>query len=47
MLVGAKGAALLQHGVNQRGLAVVHVRDNGDVANAQTQSMGFPLLAIE
>ena len=33
VLVGAKGAALLQHGVNQRGLAVVHVRDNGDIAN--------------
>jgi len=34
MLVGAERAALLQHGVNQRGLAVVNVRDDGDVANA-------------
>ena len=33
MLVGAKRAALLQHGVDQRGLAVVDVRDDGDVAN--------------
>ena len=34
MLVGAKGAALLQHGVDQRGLAVVDVGDDGDIANA-------------
>jgi hypothetical protein len=33
----------LQHGVNQRGLAVVDVRDDGDIANAQTQSMVCPL----
>ncbi len=33
MLVGAKRAALLQHGVDQRGLAVVDVRDDGDIAN--------------
>ncbi len=31
--VGAKNAALLEHGVDQRGLAVVHVGDDGDVAN--------------
>ena len=43
VLVGAKSATLLQHGVNQRGLAVVDVRDDGDVANAQTQSMVCPL----
>jgi hypothetical protein len=41
VLVGTKSAALLQHGVDQRGLAVVHVRDDGDIANAQTQSMSF------
>jgi hypothetical protein len=34
VFVGTKGAALLQHGVDQRGLAVVNVRDDGDVANA-------------
>jgi hypothetical protein len=34
MFVGAKRAALLQHGVNQRGLAVVNVRDDCDIANA-------------
>ena len=34
VLVGAESAALLQHGVNQRGFAVVDVRDDGDIANA-------------
>ncbi len=34
VLVGAKCSALLQHGVNQRGLAVVNVGDDGDIANA-------------
>ena len=34
VFVGAKGAALLQHGVDQRGFAVVDVRDDSDVANA-------------
>ncbi len=33
MLVGAKRAALPQHGVHQRGFAVVHVRDDGDITN--------------
>ena len=42
VLVGAEGAALLQHGVHQRGLAVVHVRDDGDVANARTQNGFLP-----
>ena len=32
--IGAKRAALLQHGVDQRGLAMVDVGDNGDIANA-------------
>ena len=31
--VGAENAALPEHGVDQRGLAVVDVRDDGDVAN--------------
>ena len=30
--VGAPGAALVQHGIHQSGLAVVHVRDDGDIA---------------
>src|SRR5208282_2094342 len=47
VLVRAKGSALLQHGVDQRGFAVVHVRDDSDVANAQTQSMGRPYLCME
>ncbi len=34
-LVVAESAALPEHGVNQRGLAVVHVGNNGDVANTQ------------
>ena len=33
MLVGAESAALPQHGVHQRGLAVVDVGDDGDIAN--------------
>ena len=33
-----KRAALLQHGVDQRGLAVVHVRDDGDIACPGTQN---------
>ncbi len=32
VLVGAENAALVEHGVDQRGLAVVDVRDDGDVA---------------
>ena len=32
-LVGAEGAGLAQHGVDQRGLAVVDVGDDGDVAD--------------
>ena len=31
--VVAEDAALLEHGVDQRGLAVVDVRDDGDIAN--------------
>ena len=37
VLVGAKCAALLQHGVDQRGLAVVDVGDDGDIANGGSQ----------
>src|SRR5579862_8611977 len=37
VLVGTKGAALLQHGVDQRGLAMVYVGNNSDVTNAGTQ----------
>ena len=33
VLVGAKRAALPQHGVYQRGLAVVNVRDDRDITN--------------
>src|SRR4029077_16892314 len=32
-LVGGKGPRLLQQAVDQRGLAVVYVRDDGDVAD--------------
>ena len=32
LLVGAEDAALAEHGVDQRGLAVVDVRNDGDVA---------------
>ncbi len=37
-LVGAEDAALVQHGVDQRGLAVVDVRDDGDVAKTRAQN---------
>ena len=37
LLVAAKDAALVQHGVNQGGLAVVDVRDDGDIADARVQ----------
>ena len=43
VLIGAESAALLQHSVNQRGLAVVNVGDNGDVADAGTQMSSFPI----
>jgi hypothetical protein len=32
-LVRAEDSALPQHGVHQRRFAVVHVRDDGDIAN--------------
>ena len=38
-LVGAKDAALAEHGVHQRGLAVVHVGNDGDVANLLVQAV--------
>ena len=37
--VGAKDAALAEHGVDERGLAVVHVGDDGDVANTGSQKI--------
>ena len=39
-LVGAPGAALVEHGVHQRGLTVIDVRDDGDVADTRTQNSG-------
>ena len=32
LLVGAKGSGLAQHGVDERGLAMVHMGDDGDIA---------------
>ena len=32
-LVGAEGAGLLQQAIHERGLAMVNVRDDGDVSN--------------
>ncbi len=45
-LVVAEGAALAKHGVNQRGLAVVHVGDDGDVANAWIQMENSLMVAV-
>ena len=36
-LVGAESAALAEHGIHQRGLTVVDVGDDGDVANTGAQ----------
>jgi hypothetical protein len=33
MLVGAEGAGLLEQAIHERRLAVVHVRDDGNVPN--------------
>ncbi len=42
LLVGAEGAGLAQHGVNQRGLAVVDMGDDGDIAyRLGHESWGF------
>ena len=40
-LIGAESAALAEHGVHQRRFAVVHMSDDGDVANTQTQKGSF------
>ena len=39
-LVGAEGAALAQHGVDQRGLAMVDVGDDGDVEDGLNGDCG-------
>ena len=41
LFVGAEDAALVEHGVDQRGLAVVDVRDDGDVANVRIAAFHF------
>ena len=41
LLVGAEDAALAQHGVDERGLAVVDVGDDGDVANGSHAGLRF------
>ena len=46
VLIGAERAALLQHGVDQRGLAVVDVGDNGDIADACTQKESFQIYCL-
>ncbi len=40
-LVGAKDAALAEHGVHQRGFAVVNVGNDGNVANSLIQAFLF------
>jgi hypothetical protein len=48
-LVIAESAALAEHGVYQRGLAVIHVGDDGDVANTWIQienSSGLPFWGL-
>ena len=45
--IRTKNPALPEHGVHQRGLAVVHVRDDGDVANLFTHNscLSWPFAA--
>ena len=40
-LIGAEGVRLLQHGINERGFAVVNVRGNGDIAEVATHGQRF------
>ena len=40
-LVRAEGAGLAEHGIDKRGLAVVDVRDDGDVANGLAHERAF------
>ena len=44
LLVGAEGAGLAQHGVNQGGLAVVDMGDDGDIAYRLAHRGGIPFL---
>src|ERR1039458_314683 len=46
LLVGAKYAALAQHGVNQRGLSVIDVGNDGDVANLRGQTVSSFLVRL-
>ena len=39
--VGAEGAGLAQHGVHQRGLAVVDVGDDGDISDGRAHGREF------
>ena len=41
--VGAENAALFQHGVDQRGLAVIDVRNDGDITGVLTHSILYLL----
>ncbi len=41
-LVGAKGAALMKKGVDERGLAVVDVGDDGDVTSQRIRYRHLP-----
>src|ERR1700739_4415406 len=43
--VGAKYAALAEHGVHQRRFAVVHVGDNGDIAYLMTHNFAFDVVS--
>ena len=39
--IAAKDAALAEHGIHQRRLAVVHVRDDGDIADRRIADRGI------
>jgi hypothetical protein len=44
--IGAEGAALLQHGIHQRGFAVIDMRDNRNISYSGTQSQ-TPVLSTQ
>ena len=44
VLVFAEDAALIQHGVHQRGLAVIDVRNDGDIAREAIMLLRFAMI---
>ncbi len=45
-LIVAEDAALVEHGVHQRGFSVVHVCDDGDIANLRHGILAFSSIVV-